>query len=53
MFLFTQCKTVCEHCHCLAAVPAKIFVFNCRMQDSHSVISNKSRLNTKKYVFVQ
>jgi len=37
-----------QQCHCLAALPAKMSVFNRHMQDSHSVISNKPRLHTKK-----
>jgi len=54
MLLFTQYKTVCyQQCHCLAALPAKISVFTCHMQDSHSVITNKPRLHTKKHIFVQ
>jgi len=39
--------------HCLAALPAKISVFNSHMQGSLSVISNKSRLHTKKPIFLQ
>jgi len=37
-----------QQCHCLAALPAKISVFNYHMQGSHSVVSNKPRLHTKK-----
>ena len=37
-----------QQCHCLAAKPAKMFVFNSHMQGFHSVISNKPRLHTKK-----
>jgi len=33
--------------HCLAALPAKMSVFNSHMQGSHSVISNKFMLHTK------
>jgi len=34
--------------HCLAALHAKISVFNIHIQGSHSLISNKPRLHTKK-----
>jgi len=37
--------------HCLAKLLDKISVFNSHMQDSHSVISNKTTLNTKKTYF--
>jgi len=37
-----------QQCHCLSALPAKMSVFNSHMQDSHSVISNKPRLHSKK-----
>jgi len=30
-----------QQCHRLAALPAKMSVFNSHMQDSHSVVSNK------------
>ena len=36
-----------QQCHCLAALPAKMSVFNSHTQGSHSVISNKVRLRTK------
>ena len=36
-----------QQCHCLAAFPAKMSVFNSHMQNVHSVISNKPRLHTK------
>jgi len=35
-----------QQCHCLAALPAKMSVFNSPMQTSHSAISNKPRLRT-------
>ena len=34
--------------HCLAALPAKISVFNSHVEGSHSVISNTPSLHTKK-----
>jgi len=34
--------------HCLAALPAKMSMWNSHMQGSHSVISNEPRLHTKK-----
>jgi len=37
-----------EQCHCLAALPTKMSVFKSYIQGSHSVISNKPRLRTKK-----
>jgi len=37
--------------HCLAALPAKMFVFNSHMKGSHSVISNTTRLHTKTYSY--
>jgi len=36
-----------QQCHCLAAIPGKISVFNSHMQGSHSVISNKPRLHNE------
>ena len=46
---FELCLAYCyQQCHCLAALPAKMSAFICLMQGSHSVISNKSRLATKK-----
>ena len=36
-----------QQCHCLAALPAKMSVFNSHVQGSYSVISNKPRLHTK------
>ena len=54
MLLFTQYKTTVyvayryQQRHCLDALPTKIFVFNSHVQGSHSVISNKLRLRTKK-----
>jgi len=35
--------------HCVAALPAKISVFNSHLHGSPSVVSNKPRLPTKKY----
>jgi len=37
-----------QQCHCLIALPAKMSVFTSHMQGSHSVISNKPGLHTKK-----
>jgi len=37
-----------QKCHCLVALHVKRSVFNSHMQGSHSVISNKARLHTKK-----
>jgi len=37
-----------QQCHSLTALPAKMSVFNSHVQGSHSVISNKHRLHTKK-----
>jgi len=37
-----------QQCHCLAALPAKMSVFDNHMQSSHSVIANKPRSYTKK-----
>ena len=37
-----------QQCHCLAALPAKMSVFNSHVQGSYSVISNKPRLHTKR-----
>jgi len=42
-----------QQCHCLAAFPAKMSVFNSHMQGSRSMISNKPRLHTKKNIFIQ
>jgi len=39
-----------QQCRCLAALPAKMFVFNSHVQGSHSVISNKPKLHTKKHI---
>jgi len=41
-----------QQCHCLAALPAMVSVLNSHMHGSHSVISNKPRLHTKKTIFV-
>jgi len=57
MLLFTQCTRytwlTAISSHCLAALPTKMSVFNSHMQGSHSVISNKRILYTKKNVCVQ
>jgi len=37
-----------QQCYCLAALRASMSVFSSHMQGSHSVISNKPRLHTKK-----
>jgi len=37
-----------QQCHCLVALSNKMSVLNSHVQDSHSVISNKPRLHTKK-----
>jgi len=42
-----------QQCHRLAALPAKMSVFNSHMQDSHSVVSNKPLIAHKKHIFVQ
>jgi len=42
-----------QQCHCLPTLPAKMSVFNSRMQDSHSVILNKPRLHTEEPIFIQ
>jgi len=51
VLLFTQFNAILglplSACHCLAALPAKMSVFNSHMQGSHSVISNKPRSYTK------
>jgi len=39
-----------QQCHCLAALPAKMSVFNSHMQGFHSAISNKPRLHSKKHI---
>ena len=40
----------CQQCHCLAALPAKMSVFNSHMQGSHSIISNKPQIAHQKLV---
>jgi len=40
-----------QQCHCLAKLPDTISVFHSHMQDSLSVISNETTLNTKKTYF--
>jgi len=42
-----------KQCHCLAALPAKISVFNSHTQGSNSVISNNPDCITKITIFVQ
>jgi len=37
-----------QQCHCLAALPAKLSVFNSHMQGYYSVISNTPRLFNSK-----
>jgi len=37
-----------QKCHCFAALPTKMSVFNSHVPVSHSVISNKPKLHTKK-----
>ena len=46
--LYVACRY--QQCDCLAALPAKISVFTCHMQGSHSIIPNKPRLHPKKHI---
>jgi len=40
----------CQQCYCLAALPAKMSVFNSHMVGSLSLISNKPRLHKQKHI---
>jgi len=42
-----------QQCHCLIALPARVSVFNCHMQDSNSVSSNKPHCTPKELIFAQ
>jgi len=54
MLFFIQYETTLhlayryQQCHCLAALPAKMSVFNSHMQGSHSVISINNRIAHQK-----